>query len=295
MPLPVAGLFTITPFMGPRFTFYNTRAVGTSFSQEGVWVEDTIHKNSVRQQIEEGIIIETRASRVFQMDGKGGIAALQHVIEPRVELLEINGVNQKARPQYDRDIDNIGHVNQLAYSLINRVNAKTVSGPGGEPTRWEMVRLALNQNFDIRKAINQVQPFGDLFGNLIIQPDPTGVFRFRTDLEYNPYGLGFRFANVDVTGTYRDVTVTAGYRYNNISGANFVTTQVAARILANLDAHVAVNYDIQGGKSVENRIGIDWRFQCFAISAEYVQRHANENEFRFSISLLGVGQIKLGQ
>jgi len=47
----------------------------------------------------------------------------------------------------------------------------------------------------------------------------------------------------------------------------------------------------------ENRFGFDWRFQCFAISAEYVRRHGSENQFNVSISLLGVGQIgtKMGQ
>jgi LPS-assembly protein len=297
LPLPVAGLFTITPFMGPRFTFYNTRAVGSSFTAEGVWVEDTIHDNSVRQQIEEGITIESRAARVFQLDGAGGIAALQHIIEPRLNLLWINGVNQKARPQYDRDIDNIGHINQLSYSLINRLNAKTESGAGGEPVRWEMARLTLNQTFDIRKAINQVQPFGDLTGDLIIQPQPTPAYRFRASLDWNPYSLGWRVANVDLIATYRDVVLTSGYRFNAISGSNFVTTQVSARILANLDGHLGVNYDVKAGKSIENRIGFDWRFQCFAISAEYVQRHGNENQFNVVISLLGIGQFgaKLGQ
>jgi hypothetical protein len=54
---------------------------------------------------------------------------------------------------------------------------------------------------------------------------------------------------------------------------------------------------VMKGQLVETRIGIDWRFQCFSISAEYVNRHANENQFHLSISLLGVGQIgtKMGQ
>ncbi|HXJ84457.1 MAG TPA: LPS assembly protein LptD [Candidatus Methylomirabilis sp.] len=290
VPIPVGGYFTITPFMGPRFTLYNTRAVGTSFVAEGVWVEDVIHQNSVRQQIEEGFILESRAARVFQLEDGAGINALQHIIEPRLTLLEINGVNQKARPQYDRDIDNIGHINQVAYSLINRLNAK-MSGPDGEPVRWEMARLTFNQTFDIRKAINQSQPFGDFVGDLIVQPYPTPLFRLRGDFDYNPYGLGWRSASADVQGTYKDVVVTAGYRFNAISGSNFVETRVAARVLSNLDAHLSVNYDIQAGKSIENRIGFDWRFQCFVISAEYVQRKGNENEFHVAISLLGVGQI----
>ncbi len=295
MPVPVAGLFTLTPFAGPRATFYNTRAVGTSFTQSGVWVEDTIHENSVRLQSEFGMEVETRASRVFQLDGAGGIAALQHVIEPRMAILEINGINQKARPQFDRDIDHIGHINQIGYSLINRLNAKTVSGPGGEPVRWEMARLTLSQIFDMRKAINQTEPFGDLTGDLIVQP--TSLFRFRGDAAYNFYGLGFRYADLDLSATYRDVTLTAGYRYNNISRANFVTAQVSAKLLSNLDAHAAINYDVMQGDMVETRVGIAWRFQCFAITAEYVNRHANENQFHFSISLLGIGQVgtRVGQ
>ncbi|MBF8288416.1 MAG: hypothetical protein HW381_1524, partial [Candidatus Rokubacteria bacterium] len=73
-------------------------------------------------------------------------------------------------------------------------------------------------------------------------------------------------------------------------GANFVTGQVSARLLPSLDGHVSVNYDVRDGSSVETRLGFDWRFQCFAISVEYVNRHKNENEFHLSINLLGVGQ-----
>ena len=295
LPVPVAGLFTLTPFAGGRTTLYNTRAVGTKLTQHGVWVEDTIPEDRARLQAEGGIEAETRASRVFQLDGGGGIAALQHVIEPRMTLLEIRGINQKANPQYDRDIDRIGRVNQITYSLINRLNAKTVSGPNAEPVRWEMVRLALGQTFDIARANSQNQPFRDLTGDLIIQP--TGIFRFRADAAYNMYGLGLRSANTDLTATYRDVAVTIGSRFDDIAGANYVMAQVSAKILSNLDAHVAAGYDVKGGSSVENRVGIDWRFQCFAIAAEYVNRHDNENQVRFSISLLGIGQVgtKVGQ
>jgi hypothetical protein len=33
------------------------------------------------------------------------------------------------------------------------------------------------------------------------------------------------------------------------------------------------------------------RFSCWSIMAEYVNRHGDENEFRISINLLGVGQV----
>jgi len=42
---------------------------------------------------------------------------------------------------------------------------------------------------------------------------------------------------------------------------------------------------------VEGRVGVQWRFQCFSIMADYVYRHNNESEFRFAIGLLGIGQF----
>ena len=294
LPVPVAGLFTLTPFAGWRTTYYNQRAVGLS-STRGVTVEDTIHEDRVRLQAEGGVEAETRASRVFQLDGAGGIAALQHVIEPRMTLLQIRGINQKANPQFDPSIDRIGRVNEITYSLTNRLNAKTGSGPNAEPVRWEMVRFVVSQTLNLRRAISQGQPFEDLTGDLIIQPNT--IFRFRAEAAYNLYGVGLRSANTDLTATYRDVALTVGSRFNDISGVNYVTAQVSAKLLSNLDAHASIGYDVRNGSSVENRVGVDWRFQCFAISAEYVNRNKDENEFRFSISLLGVGQTgtKLSQ
>jgi hypothetical protein len=71
---------------------------------------------------------------------------------------------------------------------------------------------------------------------------------------------------------------------------------VAAKLFASFDAHAGIGYDAHNSTSVENRIGFDWRFQCFAISAEYVNRKHNENAFHLSVNLLGVGQTgtKLG-
>lgn len=288
MPVPVAGLFTVTPFAGTRLTYYNQKAVGTSF-RDNVWVEDTVHDPRVRRQIEGGFDLESRASRVFDMGGWGGLSALQHVIEPRAQYLMIRGYDQKANPQYDPAIDNIGRVTQVIYSLTNRLNAKTLAPTDVEALRWEAARLTLNQIYDIDKAIANRQPFKDLQGELII--DPNTLFRFRADASYNMYGLGFRSANIDLTARLKDVALTVGSRYNAISGANWVVGEATARITENLDGRVTTNWDVGTSSLVENRVGIDWRFQCFAILADYVYRQNNETEFRVAIGLLGVGQF----
>jgi LPS-assembly protein len=288
LPIPVAGLFTVTPFAGGRLTYYNQRAVGQKFTH-GVWVEDTVYDPHVRRQIEGGVELETRAARVWNVDGWGGLSAVQHLIEPRVTYLMIRGFDQKNNPQYDPFIDRIGRVTHVIYSITNRLNAKTLPLPGAEAVRWEAARLTLFQTFDIDRALYETQPFKDLRAQLII--DPHAHFRFRADATYNVYGLGLRTAIADVTAHYRDAAVAIGSRYDAISGTNYVVGAVGARVLNNVDVRAITNWDVASGTFVENRVGIDWRFQCFALMAEYVARHDDENEFRFAVSLLGVGTI----
>ena len=288
-PIPVAGLFTVTPFAGGRLTYYNQHVVGTRVTQSGVTVEDTTYDPHVRRQAEGGFEVETRATRVFDMNGWGGLSALQHVIEPRATYLMIRGYDQKGNPQYDRDIDRIGRVTQVIYSLTNRVNAKTVAPTDAEAVRWEAVRVALSQIYDIDREISDRQPFKDLQGEFIF--DPNAILRFRADAAYNMYGLGFRTANTDLTARYRDVAVTVGSRYDPVAGANWVVGEVTARILANVDGHVNTNWDVADGTLVEGRVGFQWRFQCFSIMADYVYRKNNESQFRFAIGLLGIGQF----
>jgi LPS-assembly protein len=288
-PIPVAGLFTVTPFAGGRFTYYNQHVVGTRLANSGVTVEETTYDPHLRRQAEGGFEVETRATRIFNMNGWGGLSALQHVIEPRAEYLMIRGYDQKGNPQYDRDIDRIGRVTEVRYSLTNRLNAKTVAPTDGEAVRWEAVRVALSQIYDIDREISHRQPFGDLQGEFIF--DPNRILRFRAETAYNMYGLGFRTANTDLTARYRDVAVTVGSRYDPVAGANWVVGEVTGRILPNVDAHVNTNWDVGAGALVEGRVGFQWRFQCFSIMADYVYRKNNESQFRFAIGLLGVGQF----
>jgi hypothetical protein len=298
----VAGLFTLTPFLGGRLTYYNRQVVGLR-NQQGVTVEETITDDRLRRQVEWGVETESRAARVYPLDGRYGVAALQHVIEPRAMITEIRGVNQKALPQWDpgargaasgldpgfygrAGIDDIGKVNEITYSLTNRLNAKTTAGANEEAVRWELARFALSQTYTM---LPTDEPFKDLYGDLVLQP--SHVLQLRANAAYNMYGLGFRQANTDLRLALRDVSAGVGSRYDAVSGANFVAGEVSARVLRDVDVHLGTNWDVRDGVGVENRIGVDWRFQCFAILMEYVYRRNNESEFRFAVSLLGLGQV----
>ena len=288
-PVPVAGLFTVTPFAGGRATYYDKRVVGERVTKGGGFlVEETEDDRHVRLLAEGGVELESRVARVWTMDGTWGLAALQHTIEPRVQWLEIRGLDQKANPQFDKAIDDIGKTSQVAYAITQRINAKTVSGPNQEPTRWEAARLTVTQIYNLLPDADE--PFRDLSAELIVRPNQ--YFGVRGVGQWNVYGLGLRTANADIFANYRDLfVVSAGARFNEIgSPFNTVNGSVLAKVGSHMNVRASTEYDVLNGTKVENRVGVDIHFQCWAILLEYIDRHRSEDEFRFSVNLLGLGQ-----
>jgi lipopolysaccharide assembly outer membrane protein LptD (OstA) len=78
---------------------------------------------------------------------------------------------------------------------------------------------------------------------------------------------------------------------------NFLQGEGRVEILRDLVARVKTNWDIRTTSVVENRFGIDFKFDCWALSVDYVRRNPDrpgqnaDNEFRFSLSLLGLGNV----
>jgi LPS-assembly protein len=305
LPLSAGGLFTVTPFVGGRATYYDTRVVGKRVTRDGQ-IEEEVTKDAsrVRALGELGADVEAHASRIFDVGGAGGIARLQHLIEPRVNITEIRGVNQTGLPQYDPGgrtvnaaspplselgIDNIGRISRLTYSVTNRLHAKTLAGQGQEAVRWELMRLVLAQIYDLPPTKSSSERLGDLLGQMIVQPNR--VFSLRADTSYNFHGRGFESLNTDVAASIRDVTAAVGTRFNDRDRVDFVRGQIQAKVSRYLDVRGGTNWDTRSGTLVESRFGVDLHFQCWAIVLEYIDRAQDEKEFRFGVNLLGLGAI----
>jgi LPS-assembly protein len=303
MPIPVGGLLTVTPWAGGRLTYYDQRVIDQRITRVGgLLVEESVYDPRVRRQVEVGADVESRISRVYTTDGSGSVAAYQHVIEPRVRLIEIRGLDQKAFPTYDpgastatgidpgyerrTGIDRLGKANEVTYYLTNILNAKTVAGPDQAPIRWEMMRFTLSQTFKMDPVS---QPLKDLYGDLTIQPNQR--IGFHADARYNVYNLGLREANADIRLTYPRVTVAVGPRFSEETNSRYLRAETVVKVLNNLDVRGATSWDVLKGRAIENRVGIDWRFSCWSVSAEYVNRNSDESEFRVMVNLLGVGQV----
>jgi LPS-assembly protein len=305
--VPVAGLFTLTPYGGGRLTLYDKEVVGQSISNgpnnlsSPISIEDTRNTLRLRQQEEFGLLVESRASRVYNLAGTGSIAALQHVIESRANFIEIRGINQKANPQYEpgggpstgidpgyearTGIDAVNKANEVTYTITNRLNARTTSGANEEAVRWELARMTLSQTYNFLRVS---EPFKDLMGEAMVQPNEH--FRISANARYNVYNLGLRDANGAFSVIFNDYSASVGPRFNEQQTFRFIQTAATARVSRFMDVKTSSAWDVTAGRATEVRGGVDIHFDCWAILSEYIYRYGQDNEFRISVNLLGVGQ-----
>ena len=282
-PIPL-GYLTLTPFVGGRLTGYDQTVTGTHIGRGDVLIEDTKDEARLRRLVEAGVDLETKLSRAFNTGGWWGTEALLHTIEPRVRYIWITGWDQDRLPQWT-DIDNIPDASRIEYSLTNRVRARTAAFADSEPERWEMLRLTVGHSYDIR-----FEEVGDLFGTLIMQPRPG--LAFRSDASYVPTSGHIRNATADVSTTLlpRSTSASLGIRYSDTPGhITFLQGSVLAPLTDRIIVRSTVNWDLYRGDFTETRVAADIRWQCWALTIEYVNRPRQDDEIRFAVNLLGVG------
>lgn len=293
-PIPIGGVVTVTPFLGGRLTGYDTTVVSTQTTTDGLTVQTTEHDPQLRSLYEAGASLDTRMARIYELGDVGGVSALHHSIEPRVSYTWLDGTDlvryrrdgtttTNELPQYD-GIDAIAEASRVTYSLTNRVRARTVAPPGTEPTRWELLRFVLSHSYEAR---NPDQPFAPVAADLIVNPNR--IFSFRGDARYSVYGDGLQTGTTDLAVNVAPVTASIGTRYSKPDRVNFLQGRLRAELARWLVARVSTDWDTREDVFVENRVGIDLRWACWALSVEYVTRHNDEDEVRFGINLLGLG------
>jgi hypothetical protein len=281
--------------------------------EHDVFVEHTDDTARVRRLAEFGGDLETRAARVYAVGGAGGLDALLHSIEPRLHYIRVLGKNLYGLPIWDERVDRVPEANWLEYSVTNRLHGRTVSPEGTEPVRQELARLTVAHGYDL-----EGRRWGNLAADLSLQP--AKGLRFRGDVSYNVEHEAFVAGTTDVTVTLPGVTATVGTRFDRrepffpdwveIPGTynpgvaiparanvNFLEGSLSAEVAKNLAVRASTKYEGRADTFVESRFGADLKFQCWAFVLEYIKRSsefagkAADNEFRFSLNLLGVGGV----
>jgi len=314
-PVPLFGYATLTPYVGGRVTAYSTTVTGVHTPVEGgPQIEDTNGQPRVRELLEYGSDAESRASRVYELGGWGGLDRILHSIEPRVHYIRLVGHNFYSLPIWTSQTDFIPEANWFEYSLTNRIRGRTIGAENAEADRLDLFKLVLASAYDFENA-----HFGNVSGDLTIQP--SRMLRLHGDLSYNVTGDGLQAYTTDVALDVPRILASIGTRYTRMpqvftpyyiqipgtfnpgngvpsnQAVNFLQGQAHVEILRNLIGRVKTNWDIRTTSVVETRFGVDFKFDCWALSLDYVRRNPDrpgknpDNEFRFSLSLLGLGNV----
>jgi LPS-assembly protein len=294
-PLSLLGAVTLTPFAGGRFTGYDRTATGTRVTREGgLTVQTTDDDPRVRALWEAGFDLELRASRVFELGGWGGLDAVMHTLEPRVtytrrdgtELVRFRGdgtLRPNRLPQFD-GIDALAESSAVTYSLTNRLQARSVAPPGTEPARWEYARFTLGHSWEF---LNPARPAGPVTADLIVNPHHLLTFRGTTS--YGVYDQGFVAGTTDLTLDVAPVRASVGTRFSKPDRVHFLQSTLSAALTRWLAGRLETQWDLRRDVFVENRVSLDFTWQCWALTLQYIARHRNEDEVRFAVNLLGVG------
>ncbi len=293
-PIPIGGVITVTPFLGGRFTGYDTTVTGTRVTPEGLAVQNTEADGQLRSLYEVGADVETRMARIYELGDAWGLDALLHSIEPRVNYTRLDGTDllryrrdgtttTNELPQYD-SIDAIIEASRFTYSLTNRLRARSVAAPEADVARWELLRFVLSHSYE---ALNPVEPFGPVAADLIV--NPSRIFSFRGDTSYSVYGDGIQTGTTDLAVNVDPVIASIGTRFSKPDRVNFIQARLQTDLTRWAVARFSTDWDLREDVFVESRVGLDLRWSCWALSVEYVARHNDEDEVRFAINLLGVG------
>src|SRR5262245_28801086 len=209
-PIPLEGYATLTPFVGGRLTAYSTTVTGIHTSpRSGLPVEETNGEPRLRELLEYGTDAESRASRVYELGGWGGLDRILHSIEPRARYIRIVGHNFYSLPIWTNQVDFIPEANWFEYSLTNRIQGKTVGGPNAESSRGELVKLGLASAYDFQK-----EELGNIAADLALQPNR--LLRLHGDLSYNVAREILQSYTTDVTLEIPRIVGTIGTRYNRM-------------------------------------------------------------------------------
>src|SRR5262249_4579577 len=151
----------------PRLTAFSKTRTGTQTLGDGTIIETTRDEPIYRRSIDLGADFEARASRLYDLHGFAGVDGILHSIEPHAHTTWRQGADLvRARlPQWAND--NTPEASNVIFSLVNRLRARTVSAPGTEPYRWELVRFTMTGGYDFKNIERQVAP---IRAELILDP-----------------------------------------------------------------------------------------------------------------------------
>ena len=128
---------------------------------------------------------------------------------------------------------------------------------------------------------------GDVTGTVIVQP--VERLRLRGDIAHSVHGEGVQSATSDLMVRVDPVAFSVGSRYSDPGRFNFITTGLVLDVSRYLTLRNTNFFDARTLTFVESRASADIKFQCWALTVQFVHREGRDDEVNFAVNLLGVG------
>jgi LPS-assembly protein len=143
-------------------------------------------------------------------------------------------------------------------------------------------------------TISGVTPkrLSDVVADLILEP-LFGV-QFRGTASFDPYEARVSSATTDFSYEAARWRAALGTRHGFDGQLLYIQASLQAKLGTRWAVRLSSDYNTDTGTVIENRLEVDFREQCWSITAAFVDR-TDEDEFRITVNLLELGQYGFGR
>ena len=296
LPYSFRSYFTIEPSVGLRETVWH-------FDKEEYSSSDK--KTLTRELYDIKVDLSSEVYNVFNIAGKN-LDRIKHTIRPQIIYDYVPEKDQSELPFLD-DIDRIGRVNLITYSLTNTLTSKFKNNTGEikghssdkpvansryEPPMYnynEFLRFLLQQSWDINKEKeDDPEPFSPIHGELELYP--IRYFSVKADADWSHYDSNFRSRNVSATiWDMRGDKLSVDHRYQR-DISETIYTNLALRISDRLSVRGEHERNIFDSKDLKYGFGFLYETQCWSFDFN-LTKEEEDLSFIFVVTLYGVGEI----
>ncbi|MFY9550098.1 MAG: LPS assembly protein LptD [Thermoanaerobaculia bacterium] len=298
-PFKTIPWLSLTARAGGRFTGYTTSTNDAQTEFTG---------DSVTRALGEGglSLVGPSFSRIYDVS-LGPWDKLKHVIEPRVEYDWVSNVSDPTRiPAFD-EIDQALGLNQVRYSLVNRLLAKPAGTRGGSAEEIASLEIAQTYAFELPQTLFPIPPGTDTRRRTgpiegILRLSQGGFFHLDGRLSYDTF---------DSQVTSASVTAGANWKTNYVNLSWFGSRPVPIgdfpvinsdqfRVGAGLDLgknfrlDTQIAFDATQKLVQEDRSLLTYKGSCYTVFLEIRELRlppAPRRDYRIVVNLKDIGTL----